>query len=237
LGTPICLVPPTFNNGDKCARSGKVTLTPWGFNSTTLNFASTSTITTVSSIKTPAGTFNAIKVLLTLRVYGSIDGEAFDETGTSTTWFAEDVGMIADLSTDPVETTSLKSYFIDIDGDGQFAGYPTIEDNCPLIPNPGQADFDGDTLGDACDGDDDGDGMSDYFEERYALNPLDVSDASLELDGDGLVNIDEFRYHTNPRAADTDGDGVNDDVEIALGTSPDFDPRNIGLILDAYVTD
>lgn len=32
-------------------------------------------------------------------------------------------------------------------------------DNCTLISNPGQADFDGDGEGDTCDGDGDGDGI------------------------------------------------------------------------------
>ena len=30
-------------------------------------------------------------------------------------------------------------------------GVPDVEDNCPLVFNPGQEDLDGDSLGDACD--------------------------------------------------------------------------------------
>ena len=48
-------------------------------------------------------------------------------------------------------------YSTDVDGDGiNVAG-----DNCPIVPNPQQVDSNGDGAGDACDPDDDGDGILD----------------------------------------------------------------------------
>ncbi len=48
----------------------------------------------------------------------------------------------------------------DIDGDT----IPDVIDNCPMVFNPGQENFDGDSMGNACDPEDDGDGYTDSAE-------------------------------------------------------------------------
>jgi hypothetical protein len=52
--------------------------------------------------------------------------------------------------------------------------------------------------------DSDGDGMDDVFELTYAgcLNPLDPTDASVDCDGDGRSNLQEYYDGTNPVLAD-----------------------------------
>lgn len=74
--------------------------------------------------------------------------------------------------------------------------------------------------------DGDGDGMDDAWERLNGLDPDDPSDALLDSDGDGVLNIGEARLRTNPHAADTDGDGFGDGEEIAGGSDPN-DPSDI----------
>lgn len=66
----------------------------------------------------------------------------------------------------------------------------------------------------------DGDLLPDEWETVNGLNPNDSADALLDNDNDGLTNAQEYYYGANPGLSDTDGDGVNDGMEAAAGTSP-----------------
>ena len=60
----------------------------------------------------------------------------------------------------------------------------------------------------------DGDGMPNWWELLYGLDPIDPSDAALDYDGDTLTNLVEFQHLTNPLKTDTDDGGVWDNLEI-----------------------
>lgn len=73
-----------------------------------------------------------------------------------------------------------------------------------------QGDHDGDGINDSQDEDDDNDGMPDLFENSFSLNHLEASDASDDIDGDGLTNYEEYLLGTDPSSLDSDSDGASD---------------------------
>jgi hypothetical protein len=77
----------------------------------------------------------------------------------------------------------LSLFDVDADGAGDTA------DNCPNVPNPEQLNLDGDANGDACDSEDDADGMSDVQEWNWGY---DAKDACSPFDLDASQTVDVF---------------------------------------------
>ncbi|MCK5923500.1 MAG: thrombospondin type 3 repeat-containing protein, partial [Methylococcales bacterium] len=77
-------------------------------------------------------------------------------------------------------------------------------DNCPLVPNKTQINTDSDNQGNACDDDDDNDGMTDRWEYLHGFNPLsdEIRDEG-DFDGDGYSDADEFKAGTDPKDPDS----------------------------------
>lgn len=104
----------------------------------------------------------------------------------------------------------------DVDGDG----IPDASDNCPVVANTTQADFDGDFQGDACDPDDDNDTALDTWDlTGCGGDPLDASKKPERIDGvfagvddDGDTAVDE-PLPGGASAFDCDGDGYKGPVE------------------------
>jgi hypothetical protein len=94
-------------------------------------------------------------------------------TAVTATPVAAPVGLIGN-GTAEVRTITL----LDVDPDGD--GVVSRADNCASVANSDQANLDGDAEGDACDADDDNDGVSDVAETGFGTNPR-----SADSDGDG----------------------------------------------------
>ena len=78
----------------------------------------------------------------------------------------------------------------------------------------------------------DGNGMADEWELQH-FGTTNV-DENADPDGDGLSNLQEYKYGTDPGNPDTDGDGMPDGWEVAHGLNPlvndaALDPDNDGL--------
>ena len=143
----------------------------------------------------------------TLCLAGGADGLEVDHTYDSLN------RLVQSVYTSPGETvtftyqyddagnmTLVQTTGVDTDGDG----IPDESDNCPTVPNAGQADQDLDGIGDLCDDGDD-DGLLDIYETNTG------------------VFVSPTNTGTNPLLADTDGDGFDDGAEVAAGTDPNDD--------------
>jgi hypothetical protein len=103
-----------------------------------------------------------------------------------------------------------------MDNDGLLNGV----DSCPLRPNPDSLDTDGDGLGDACDDDDDADGVPDMSDNCPLIaNPSqeDLVDAGCyaDADADGVPDhADNCPLIANAELLNLDGDELGDACDM-----------------------
>jgi hypothetical protein len=120
---------------------------------------------------------------------------------------------------DAGDNSALALHATDIDGDDRRIDDPAVADTgngTPPIVDMGAYEF---SLGGGGTSDTDDDGLPDEWELQF-FSDLDEVGSS-DSDGDGLINYYEYFIGTNPNNPDSDGDSLNDGLELnILGTDP-----------------
>ncbi|MBK8676823.1 MAG: FG-GAP repeat protein [Cellvibrionales bacterium] len=96
-------------------------------------------------------------------------------------------------------------------------------DNCPSVSNANQIDTDGDSFGDACDVDDDNDGVADVSDAF----PLDSSE-SVDTDGDGIGDNSDPRINDAINLNVIDGTATAEKAGTAVAFAGDVDGDGYG---------
>jgi hypothetical protein len=148
--------------------------------------------------------------------------------------------------TDANNDGRIDSFATDVNGNGLADSVETSRGGAPLPlpnsdgdanPNYIDVDTDGDGINDSIDLptlDSDGDGVSNYLDTANTNpcvpNSSGAACLAFDSDNDGLTNAQEDAAGTNRNNPDTDGDGVNDGVEVGSNPSAPADSDGDGII-------
>ncbi|MCK5897427.1 MAG: right-handed parallel beta-helix repeat-containing protein, partial [Cocleimonas sp.] len=102
------------------------------------------------------------------------------------------------LSDSEEKTLGTNPLKVDSDGDG----VNDKQDAFPLNEKE-TVDTDNDGIGNNTDPDDDNDGMPDIWEAKNGFDSLDPTDATKDLDKDGVSNLEEYKQKTDPKIPNT----------------------------------
>lgn len=132
-------------------------------------------------------------------------GGSWDSSDNGSYSIALQASQVTDTSANAAASATLGSFTVSIavpPADADSDGVPDASDNCPSVSNASQLNTDGDSMGDACDADDDNDGTG---------------------DGSDCASLDATKWR-NQAYADSDSDGVRNTTSAStvacFGTTP-----------------
>jgi uncharacterized protein (DUF1800 family) len=160
-----------------------------------------------------AAASSRLRITVDLRSGGAWVGQSipgFSTHDVSVTFNGRPVGARSNITWNTLLTFTLPASAV-----SAVAGANVLQIERTGGGNGGSIGFDYVKLEADLDGlaDGDGDDMSRWFEETYALNDASAADAGLDPDGDGKTNLQEFAAGTNPTDPDSDNDGLSDGEE------------------------
>ncbi len=131
---------------------------------------------------------------------------------SSPSWEEVDAVELRGMGRLGMTTTGIISVTVQADNaapDSDGDGHGDDVDNCPADANPAQTDTDQDTIGDACDSDDDNDGLPDLYESAHSGFSTLQPDSNADFDGDGFSNREEYAAGTDPNNEFSLPEGAN----------------------------
>ena len=153
---------------------------------------------------TNEGTHDATGVVITDQLP---TGLTYISDTASAGTYTSGVWTIGSLAKDAVATLTVTA---SVDVLGKFTNTAARTASSPSDPNSAN-----DSASVTVSNDADEDGMPDKWEDAKG-----VSDPAQDPDGDGLTNLQEFGYGTEPKSADSDNDGMKDKWELDNSLDP-----------------
>ena len=111
LEPPMVIAKRIMSIGDGVDSSGQAEFIFEGFGTFILDYESSSKVVGLNTINVPAGTYETIRFGGSLRIYGFLLGEWYEDASTDTTWLAKYVGQVKNIyeDSDGVEESVLIS--------------------------------------------------------------------------------------------------------------------------------
>jgi hypothetical protein len=185
------------------------------------------------------------------QVYEAFNGVTGIEDANAKGYYSEDGIHLSELGSTVISGLLRDLNYAPFGLDDDVDRYIDSHDNCPGVPNTDQRNSDEDFIdlsgygkkfndvtwpfsdraGDACDDDDDNDGLSDLEElSGERCGGVQTSSVLRDTDGDNALDGAECLFGTDPTSAasfpprvpsgDADRDGLPDALEGTLGTNP-----------------